>query len=474
LFRPDSVLKVKFTAAAFAGRQLSVYRSLKNEPCFGSFMHLIDMVNIENPGPEKLVEAYYDLVHNLLGIDVPAGFSGNAWQYFLADFILKDENPFSRTAESVPFDKIDAGLKLASGADLANLYSLAAMDPRTIRHMVKNRVRDQISGFTDVLSLDIVAGWDKTDPNTETTSAADSAPNASSAPDAGLELANMLAASEDWQSLLPDLAEFYRKNGAGIFGSYRALRWVRSKGTGWFQGISEPDPVTFDNLFGYRSERKIIINNTEKLLQGLPANNILLYGDRGTGKSSSVKALLHRFGSMGLRLIEVSKQELADFPKIIHLLKQRVQKFIIFIDDLSFEENDSEYKYLKALLEGGLEARPQNVLIYATSNRRHLIKERFSDREAAASSDEKRLQDTLQEKLSLADRFGITVTFTSPAQAEYLAIVDGLAKQAGINMPREELHREALQWELRYNGRSGRTARQFVDWLAGEKKKRIF
>ncbi|MBU7006160.1 ATP-binding protein [Phosphitispora fastidiosa] len=468
MFRPDSVLKLKFTAAAFAGRQLSVYRSLQNESSFGSFMHLIDVVNMEDPGPEKLLEAYYDLVHNLLGIDVPASFSGNTWQYFLADFILRDENPFSRIAESVPFDKIDAGLKLAAGADLANLYSLAAMDPRTIRHMVKNRIRDQISGFTDIPSLNMLPGWDKTDPNTETT------PDVNSTPDDTPELVSRLAVSEDWQSLLPDLADFYRKNGAGIFGSYHALRWVRSKGTGWFQGIVEPDPVTFANLFGYRSERKIIINNTEKLLQGLPANNILLYGDRGTGKSSSVKALLHRFGSMGLRLVEVSKQELADFPKIIHFLRQRVQKFIIFIDDLSFEENDSEYKYLKALLEGGLEAKPQNVLIYATSNRRHLIKERFSDREAAASSDEKRLQDTLQEKLSLADRFGITVTFTSPAQAEYLAIVDGLTKQAGINIPKEELHRQAIQWELRYNGRSGRTARQFVDWLAGEKKKRIF
>ncbi len=486
MFRPDSVLKIKFTAAAFAGRQLSVYRSLKNEQSFDLFMHLIDMVNMEYPGSEKLVEAYYDLVHSLLGINVPAGFSGNPWQYFLADFILKDENPFSRTAESVPFEKIDTGLKQASGADLANLNNLAAIDPRAIRHMVKNRVRDLVSSFTDIPSLDMLPGWDKADPNTETTpaansasdtnstSAADSAPDASSAPDAGLELANMLAVSQDWQSLLPDLAEFYRKNGAGIFGSYHALRWVRSKGAGGFQGIVEPDPVTFDNLFGYRSERKIIINNTEKLLQGLPANNILLYGDRGTGKSSSVKALLHRFGSMGLRLIEVSKQDLADFPKIIHLLRQRVQKFIIFIDDLSFEENDAEYRYLKALLEGGLEARPQNVLIYATSNRRHLIKERFSDREDTALSDEKRLQDTLQEKLSLADRFGITVTFTSPAQAEYLAIVDGLTKQAGINIPKEELHRQAIQWELRYNGRSGRTARQFVDWLAGEKKKRIF
>ncbi len=473
MFRPDSVLKNKFTAAAFAGRQLAVYHSLKNEQVYNSFIHLIDLVNMDNTAPETLLEAYYELVHSLLAINVPSSFNGNAWQYFLLNFVLKDENPFSRTAELLPWDRIDPVLRQAAGADLTNLSVLAAMDPRTVRHMVKSRVRDLVSCFTDIPSLDMLPGWDKT---VDKTGAADanSGTDTGPAPGTGPELINRLAGSGDWHSLLPDLAGFYRENGAGIFGTYRALRWVRNKGIGCFQGIAEPDPVTFDNLFGYRSERKIIINNTEKLLQGLPANNILLYGDRGTGKSSTVKALLHRFGPMGLRLIEVSKQDLADFPKIIKLLRQRVQKFIIFIDDLSFEENDSEYKYLKALLEGGLEARPENVLIYATSNRRHLIKERFSDREDTAADDEKRIQDTLQEKLSLADRFGITVTFTSPAQSEYLAIVEGLAKQAGIDIPREELHRQALQWELRYNGRSGRTARQFVDWLAGEKKKRIF
>ncbi|WP_418791954.1 ATP-binding protein [Phosphitispora sp. TUW77] len=472
MFRPDSVLKLKFTGAALSGRQLSVYRSLKNEQTFNSFMYLIKAINLDNTGPETLLDAYYDVVHSLLEINVPTGFSGNAWQYFLAKFILNDENPFSKKAESVPFEEIDAPLKQAAGADLANLYILASMDSRTIRHMVKNKVKDLISNGTDIPSLDVLPTWDKT--------AAPAAPNKSEANpgfaaiNSGLELANKMTSSEDWQSLLVELAKYYHENGAGIFGRYHALRWVHSKGNGFFQGIAEPDPVTFDNLFGYQTEKKIIINNTEKLIQGLPANNILLYGDRGTGKSSTVKALLHRFGSLGLRLIEVSKQDLANFPKIIHLLRQRVQKFIIFIDDLSFEENESEYKYLKALLEGGLEARPENVLIYATSNRRHLIKERFSDREDNASSDEKRLQDTLQEKLSLADRFGITVTFTSPAQQEYLKIVEGLAKQSEINIPKEDLHRQALQWELRYNGRSGRTARQFIDWLIGEKKKRIF
>jgi uncharacterized protein len=228
------------------------------------------------------------------------------------------------------------------------------------------------------------------------------------------------------------------------------------------------------DLVSYDLERSEVINNTLQFLKGFPANNILLYGDRGTGKSSTVKAILNEYYNQGLRLIEVSKSHLIDFPEIIADLKERKQKFIIFVDDLSFDDNEQNHNSLKAVLEGGIESKPSNVLIYATSNRRHLIKEKFSDRvgfQSGNADDEVRSADTMQEKLSLSDRFGITVVFSSPNKDKYLEIVEGLAIKRGLAFDKESLKKEALKWELWYNGRSPRTARQFIDWLEGEKGK---
>jgi predicted AAA+ superfamily ATPase len=205
-------------------------------------------------------------------------------------------------------------------------------------------------------------------------------------------------------------------------------------------------------------------------LKGFPTNNVLLYGDRGTGKSSTVKAILNEYHTQGLRMLEVPKAYLADFPLIIRHLKNRTQKFIIFVDDLVFGDNEETYTSLKAVLEGGLESKTPNILIYATSNRRHLIKEYFSERAGLQSSnhdEEVHAGDSMQEKLSLADRFGISVVFSSPNQNRYLKIVKGIAARRNLDIDQERLHREALQWALWYNGRSARTARQFVDWIEG-------
>jgi predicted AAA+ superfamily ATPase len=252
------------------------------------------------------------------------------------------------------------------------------------------------------------------------------------------------------------------------------------------------------DLIGYAPERALLRRNTVQLLAGYPANNVLLYGDRGTGKSSSVKALLHepaphepgprsapdlsdpdappQTAGAGarevvdwgrLRLIEVPKGRLGDFPLIVALLRGRPQRFVLFIDDLSFEEGETQYKDMKAMLEGGLEARPPNAVVYATSNRRHLIREQFADR-PAPGTDEVHAMDTVQEKLSFADRFGLTITFPSPNQAAYLAIVEGLARQRGLTIAPAALRARAIEWAAWHNGRSGRTARQFVDHLTGE------
>jgi uncharacterized protein len=271
-----------------------------------------------------------------------------------------------------------------------------------------------------------------------------------------------MAESPDWAALAPELAAHIGSQGAGEMGRYRAFRWER----GALRGIADPDPVTLDDLVGNSEAKAVICRNTEQFLAGLPANNLLLYGDRGTGKSSTVKALIHRYGGQGLRLLEVSRSELREIGAVMQRVRGRALRFILFIDDLSFEEFEAEYKTFKAVLEGSLERRPANVLVYATSNRKHLIRERWGDRPSPAD-EEVHAGDTMQEKLSLADRFGLTVIFATPDQEEYLRIVRSLAEQRRIEMPWEELRRLALQWELWQNGRSGRTARQFIDDLCG-------
>ena len=221
-----------------------------------------------------------------------------------------------------------------------------------------------------------------------------------------------------------------------------------------------------DRLIGYENQKEKLIKNTEAFLKNKPANNVLLYGDSGTGKSSSIKALLNRYATEGLRLIELAKYQMKELPKILEVLKDRGLYFIIFMDDLSFEDFETDYKYMKAIIEGGVEVKPNNVLFYATSNRRHLIKEKWSDRDQ--ESGEIHLSDAIQEKISLASRFGITISYESPQQKGYLRIVKELAKQNNITLPVEELKERAIQWEMWNNGRSGRTAQQFIDYLLGE------
>jgi predicted AAA+ superfamily ATPase len=232
--------------------------------------------------------------------------------------------------------------------------------------------------------------------------------------------------------------------------------------------VDEPDPVRLADLVGYERVREPLLTNTERFLAGLPAHHALLYGMPGTGKSSTVKAVLNEYADRGLRLVEVAKEDLEALPRVLESLRARAPRFVIFVDDLSFEENEVEYKALKALLEGSVEEPPGNVRIYATSNRRNLIRERFSERDEGGVGDDVHARDTMQEKRSLSARFGLRVTFPTPDQRQYLEIVAGLACQRGIAMPEEELNERAILWERWHAGRSGRTARQFVDELEAE------
>lgn len=260
------------------------------------------------------------------------------------------------------------------------------------------------------------------------------------------------------EEMVDELIVFYQTIGTGILSDSLGFKWQGLEGQ--LKGV-RPDPIGKEQLIGQEREQGIVLENTEFFLAGYPANNIILYGNRGTGKSSLVKALLQEYFDRGLRLVELSKNDLADFPKVMQCLKDQPQKFILFIDDLSFEESEAEFKALKTLLEGGLEGKPKNVLIYATSNRRHLVRENFSER----LGDEVNRRDNMEEKLSLSDRFGITVTFLSPDQEGFLKIVEELANQEEITIDREQLRQQALRWVMMHNARSGRTARQFIDYL---------
>jgi predicted AAA+ superfamily ATPase len=274
-------------------------------------------------------------------------------------------------------------------------------------------------------------------------------------------LARRLAAVEDWGNLVETLEEHYAKHGAGSFGRYQAFRWE----DGGLRAVSRPDPVRLTNLIGYEKECEPLLKNTRRLLAGLPAHHALLYGLPGTGKSSTVKAVINEYADRGLRLVEIAKEDLGELPHLLDALRGRSPRFILFVDDLSFEEYEVEYKFLKALLEGSVEEPPENVRLYATSNRRNIVRERFSEREEA---DDVHARDTMQEKLSLAARFGLRITFPAPDQRRYLEIVFGLVEERGLKISGEELNERALLWDRWHAGRSGRTARQFVDELEAE------
>jgi len=224
--------------------------------------------------------------------------------------------------------------------------------------------------------------------------------------------------------------------------------------------------VHLDDLVGYDIAKKKLIDNTEAFVKGKKANNCLLFGDAGTGKSSSIKAILNQYYDQGLRMIEVYKHQFKDLNDVIAQIKNRNYKFIIYMDDLSFEEFEIEYKYLKAVIEGGLEKKPDNILIYATSNRRHLVRETFKDK--ADRDEELHTNDTVQEKLSLVARFGVTIYFGKPDKKEFQKIVTTLADRYGVEMEEEKLLLEANKWELSHGGLSGRTAQQFIDYLLGQ------
>ena len=262
-------------------------------------------------------------------------------------------------------------------------------------------------------------------------------------------------------------AAFFRKQGTGLFARCPGSTWVgeSEKYPLGLRGIREPDPIRLEDMVLYERERGALVENTRRLLDGRQACNILLYGDKGTGKSATVKALLSSFWLEGLRIVEVPLAQLTNLPTIFSILREQPGKFIVFVDDLAFNDSCPEYTALKTVLEGGLEARPSNVVVYATSNRRNIVRQRFSERQ-----DDVNERDTLEEKFSLADRFDLRLTFSAPTQEEYFTICRALLDARGAEYDWDELMPRARAWTVSHNGCSPRIARQFVDYIAGEGK----
>ncbi len=435
--------------------KILVYRNILKDFYVKKLMKLLKAVAETNASKDEVLEYYLDFVSNFLSYAVESGAGDNdVWQEYILNLILLDDNVFSRQAESLPCESISEKLKELAGKDLQQLQLLASVSGASLRSMLTKRLRKDYD--------------EKLLPDWEGISRKE-AMKKSLNEKASSELIDCFRKTEDWGEVLEPLCRHYYHNGVGIFGRFHCFRWVKNGSPGKLVGVANPDPVRLEQLYEYKNEQEKIIENTEQFLAGYPANNVLLYGDRGTGKSSTVKALVNEYGAEGLRLVEMQKQDLGDFPEVVALLAGHPQKFLLFIDDLSFNEQEGQYRDLKALLEGGLESRPKNVLVYATSNRRHLVQEKFTDRDQYFDgNDDVRHMDTMQEKLSLADRFGITVTFITPDQKRYLAIVEKMVKERKIAITNEELKRRALKWELSFNTRSARTAKQFVDYLEGQ------
>ena len=444
----------KLSSALLALDSLSIYRGLLENRVFSKLKALLISSNKTNIVFREVINSYHEFYFEL---------AQESDTMSLKDYVLKqiifDDNPFTFQQQAVTINGSNRLIEKAAAQDLNSLQLIAQLDPALVKAHLAELFKDNPHHALIKELPEWVLESHSFSPSNHLN-----------------HITERINTCHYWQDSLEELKKFHKTYGSGLFAHYHAFVWEKSDGPGHLKGIDSPDPITLNELVDYQSERSRVIENTLQFLKGFPANNVLLYGDRGTGKSSTVKAILNEYHSHGLRMLEIPKAYLADFPLIIRLLKNRAQKFIIFVDDLVFGDNEENYTSLKAMLEGGLESKTPNIVIYATSNRRHLVKEYFSERaglHSGNSNEEVHARDSMQEKLSLADRFGINVVFSSPDQNRYLKIVAGIAANRNLNFDNEWLQKEALQWALWYNGRSARTARQFVDWIEGHDTTKI-
>ena len=428
-------------------KELIVYRRLKDDKLLRDMAWLMEHFEDEYYNKEDREELFFECIHAILEKAAHHGFYGNLWHCFIANLLVNDENPYSLSCE-------------IKGAQKGTLNEMALHDFK----IIKSFIDYDFTQMGKVFGQECLGYICHYEGNSEKSKAYNSRIR-----DCICEVAQKIGVAQSPQAVMDIVTEFYGAFGVGKFGLNKSFRISHPQGKEMeIKAIKNIAHVNLDDLVGYEIAKKKLIDNTEAFVQGRPANNCLLFGDAGTGKSSSIKGIINKYYDQGLRMIEVYKHQFQDLNEVIAQIKNRNYKFIIYMDDLSFEEFEIEYKYLKAIIEGGLEVKPANVLIYATSNRRHLVREKFSDKEERR--DDLHASDTVQEKLSLVARFGVSIFFCAPDKKEFQNIVKVLAKRNQIDMPEDELLLEANKWELAHGGLSGRTAQQFIDYLAGKKE----
>lgn len=424
-------------------KELILYRHMEDGQILKDMAFLMENYNNEYYNQEDLKELLFENVNKLLELTVSLGLSGNLWHAYLAYLLASHENAYSTSCEIA--GEVTGSINDAALHDFEIFKELFDYDFSGMEAALETDCMSLLEDYAGTGGHGKVFNY--------------------RIRERLCELGESLAAAKDKREFKNTVTMFYEDFGVGKLGLHKAFRIEHSNEGARIVPITKIAHVHLDDLIGYDIAKKKLIDNTEAFVNGKKANNCLLFGNAGTGKSSSVKAILNQYYDRGLRMIEVYRHQFRDLNDVISQIKNRNYKFIIYMDDLSFEEFETEYKYLKAVIEGGLERKPDNVLIYATSNRRHLIRESFRDKEER--EEDLHSNDTVQEKLSLVARFGVTIYFGKPEKKEFQEIVMRLAKRNGIKMPKEELLSMANKWELSHGGLSGRTAQQFIDYLAG-------
>ena len=425
---------------------LILYRDLGEDSILLKLSGIFRDYELDLAEKENLTSRIYEQMKALLDLSTQYGFDKNLWHNYLTFILLTNENSFSMTSEKVGAN--DGTVNHFAKADFAVFKKLFDFDFGPIEKDLGIDCFSTVCNYHSIPKKERMYNRNVSE--------------------RVQEVSERIEKAADEEEIFTIVTDFYKAYGVGMFGLNRAFRIRHLEDGVEFLPINNTDSVLLKDLIGYEIQKKKLIDNTEAFVKGLPANNVLLCGDAGTGKSTSIKALLNEYYDQGLRMIEIYKHQFQDLSSIIAQVKNRNYRFIIYMDDLSFEDFEIEYKFLKAVIEGGMETRPDNVLIYATSNRRHLIKESWNDRNDMENENGMHRSDTMQEKLSLVARFGVTIYYGKPSQKEYFTIVKELRKRyPSITLTDEELCAEANKWELSHGGISGRTAQQFINYMAG-------
>ncbi len=430
--------------------KLIIYRDLEGESILTKLGKIFEDLDNQADSPEHLRARIYEQVRRLLELATKYGFDKNLWHNYLTFLLITDENPFSLTYEKA--GKQEGTVNGFAINDFQVFKNLFDFDFSTIEKALSINCFSVLSNYCAIAKREQIYNKNVSEKVRF--------------------LSGEIENCKNGEEVFEAVSEFYRAYGVGMFGLNKAFR-LENKENGEISicSITNMEPICLSDLIGYELQKERLIENTEAFVEGRAANNVLLYGDSGTGKSTSIKAIVNRYYDQGLRMIEIYKHQFCHLSRVISEIKNRNYRFIIYMDDLSFEEQEIEYKYLKAIIEGGVETKPDNVLIYATSNRRHLIKETWKDRNDGEYMGDIHRSETIEEKLSLVNRFGLSIGYLKPSRPEFDQMVLTLAaRHPEITLSEEEILAGAHAWEMRNGGISGRTAQQYVNHLCGKAK----